>query len=76
MLQAQETEPFIEEILRQVDRITKDLTAQQVHTVYEAIGYMISAQPNRPQQERLISKLLEMANTAVCFIHEEAFVVC
>ena len=38
----------------------------QVHTFYEAVGYMISAQPNKPQQEKLIAKLMELPNNAVC----------
>jgi exportin-1 len=49
---------------------------QQVHTFYEAVGYMISAQPNKPQQEKLISKLMELPNNAVCtifFIIEKSF---
>jgi exportin-1 len=37
----------------------------KVHTFYEAVGYMISAQPNKPQQEKLIAKLMELPNTAV-----------
>jgi hypothetical protein len=37
----------------------------QVHTFYEAVGYMISAQPNKPTQEKLINKLMELPNTAV-----------
>lgn len=37
----------------------------QVHTFYEAVGYMISAQPNKPTQERLIDKLMELPNNAV-----------
>lgn len=37
----------------------------QVHTFYEAVGYMISAQPNKPQQEKLIAKLMELPNNAV-----------
>ncbi|THG98585.1 hypothetical protein EW026_g3626 [Hermanssonia centrifuga] len=41
-----------------------DLSPQQVHTFYEAVGYMISAQPNKPQQEKLISKLMELPNNA------------
>jgi len=39
----------------------------QVHTFYEAVGYMISAQPNKPTQERLIDKLMELPNNAVSF---------
>ncbi len=37
-----------------------------MHTFYEAVGYMISAQPNKPQQEKLIAKLMELPNNAVC----------
>ncbi|ORY35659.1 CRM1 C terminal-domain-containing protein [Naematelia encephala] len=64
MQQAGEHEPFIDEILRTLHRITVDLAPQQVHTFYEAVGYMISAQPNKPTQERLIEKLMELPNNA------------
>ncbi|KAL4077353.1 CRM1 C terminal-domain-containing protein [Scleroderma yunnanense] len=64
MQQSGEQEPFIDEILRLLHRITVDLSPQQVHTFYEAVGYMISAQPNKPQQEKLISKLMELPNSA------------
>lgn len=42
------------------------INIRQVHTFYEAVGYMISAQPNKPQQEKLIAKLMELPNNAVC----------
>ncbi|KAJ8483176.1 hypothetical protein ONZ45_g14695 [Pleurotus djamor] len=64
MQQSGEAEPFVDEILRLLHRITVDLSPQQVHTFYEAVGYMISAQPNKPQQERLIAKLMELPNNA------------
>ncbi|KAJ2925230.1 hypothetical protein H1R20_g11881, partial [Candolleomyces eurysporus] len=64
MQQSGESEPFIDEILRLLHRITVDLSPQQVHTFYEAVGYMISAQPNKPQQEKLIAKLMDLPNTA------------
>lgn len=67
ILQSQETEPFVEEILRSLHRITVDLSPQQVHTFYEAIGYMIAAQPNKAAQEKLIGKLMELPNNAVSF---------
>jgi exportin-1 len=85
MQQSGEHEPFVDEILRFLHRITVDLSPQQVclhlpyapynpdyclvaqvHTFYEAVGYMISAQPNKPQQEKLIAKLMELPNNAVC----------
>ncbi|EEY17283.1 exportin-1 [Verticillium alfalfae VaMs.102] len=40
-LQPSENEPFIEEIVRNMHKITCDLTPQQIHTFYEACGYMI-----------------------------------
>ncbi|TFK72161.1 hypothetical protein BDN72DRAFT_957485 [Pluteus cervinus] len=64
MQQSGEQEPFVDEILRMLHRITVDLSPQQVHTFYEAVGYMISAQPNKGQQEKLISKLMELPNNA------------
>jgi exportin-1 len=64
MQQSGEIEPFIDEILRTLPRITIDLSPHQVHTFYEAVGYMIAAQPNRPTQERLIQKLMELPNNA------------
>lgn len=65
MQQSGEQEPFIDEILRNLQRITADLSPLQIHTFYEAVGYMISAQPNKPQQEQLIAKLMEAPNAAV-----------
>lgn len=67
MQQSGEQEPFIDEILRNLQRITGDLSANQIHTFYEAVGYMISAQPNKPQQEILIAKLMEGPNASVSF---------
>jgi exportin-1 len=62
--QAGESEPFIDEIVRNLRRITCDLSPQQVHTFYEACGYMISAQGQKPIQERLIAGLMETPNAA------------
>lgn len=63
-LQPTENEPFIEEIVRNLSRITCDLTPQQVHTFYEACGYMVSAQGNKHQQERLLAELMSAPNAA------------
>lgn len=64
MQQSGESEPFIDEILRNLQRITSDLSPLQIHTFYEAVGYMISAQPNKPQQEQLIANLMAAPNAA------------
>ncbi|KAK0626056.1 CRM1 C terminal-domain-containing protein [Immersiella caudata] len=63
-LQPSENEPFIEEIIRSLGKITCDLTPQQVHTFYEACGYMVAAQGNRNQQERLLAELMAIPNQA------------
>lgn len=63
-LQPSEQEPFIEEIVRNMGKITCDLTPQQVHTFYEACGYMVAAQGNQHQQERLLADLMNIPNTA------------
>ncbi len=45
--------PFIEEILNNVRAIIMDLQPQQVHTFYEAVGYMIQAQAVSESSEML-----------------------
>ncbi len=70
--QPQEIVPFIDEILQTLDAITSDLQPQQVHTFYEAVGCMISAQPNQAQQERLISRLMFAPNIAWSNLIEQA----
>ncbi|KAI8371079.1 nuclear export factor CRM1 [Blakeslea trispora] len=64
VLQQGENRPFVEEILDNVNRITSDLAAQQIHTFYEAIGYMVAAQTNPVAQERLMTKFMELPNDA------------
>lgn len=63
-LQPSEQEPFIEEIVRNMGKITCDLTPQQVHTFYEACGYMVAAQGNKNMQERLLFELMNIPNAA------------
>ena len=63
-LQPGESEPFIDEIVRNMRKITMDLTPQQVHTFYEACGYMISAQGQKGVQDRLIENLMSLPNSA------------
>lgn len=71
-LQPGENEPFIEEIVRTMRKITYDLSPQQVHTFYEACGYMIAAQPQKNAQERLISELMSYPNAAWDAIIQQA----
>ena len=68
-LQPAEHEPFIDEIIRNLRRITCDLNPQQVHTFFEACGYMVAAQGQKSVQERLIADLMSSANAAVSILH-------
>ncbi|KAM3964188.1 exportin-1 emb [Aphomia sociella] len=54
--------PFIEEILSTISTIICDLQTLQVHTFYEAVGYMISAQIDQVAQEQLIEKYMLLPN--------------
>ena len=47
-VQSLEVMPFIEEILNNIRTIICDLQPLQVHTFYEAVGYMIQAQVVSP----------------------------
>ncbi|KAJ3933656.1 MAG: armadillo-type protein, partial [Lentinula lateritia] len=62
--QPDEKEPFVDEILRTVNRITVNLSPQQIPTFYEATGVIIAEALNRAQQERLIASLMELPNGA------------
>ena len=63
-MQPTESEPFIEEIIRHLDRITFELAPQQVHTFYEACGYMVAAQGNKHSQTKLLGDLMMIPNSA------------
>ena len=69
-IQPGEQEAFIDEIVRNLRKITQDLAPPQIHTFYEACGYMISAQGQKSIQERLIDQLMAFPNEAVsCILH-------
>ncbi|CAO3686094.1 unnamed protein product [Rhizopus stolonifer] len=63
-VQAGEMMSFVDEILDNISRITSDLHPQQIHTFYEAIGYMISAAVDSNTQQRLINKFMSLPNSA------------
>jgi exportin-1 len=60
-----ESRPFIEEIVENIDQITSDLSPQQVHTFYEAVGHMLNAQVNPAIQHRILEGLMRLPNNAV-----------
>lgn len=70
-LQPGEAEPFIDEIVRNMRKITEDLAPQQVHTFYEACGNMINAQGRESEQRRLIEQLMALPNQAVSMLFED-----
>ncbi|KAI4796769.1 hypothetical protein KUCAC02_026766 [Chaenocephalus aceratus] len=64
-VQVGEVMPFIDEILNNINTIICDLQPQQVHTFYEAVGYMIAAQTDQAVQELLIEKYMLLPNQNV-----------
>ncbi|ANB15760.1 exportin CRM1 [Sugiyamaella lignohabitans] len=68
-----EAEPFIDEIIKSLDKITSDLQPHQVHTFYEACGHIISAQPVKAQRERLLQDLMRLPNMAWDAMMEQAY---
>ncbi|CAH1183729.1 unnamed protein product [Ceutorhynchus assimilis] len=60
--QISETAPFIEEILPNMRIIISDLQPQQLHTFYEAVGYIISAEVDQPRKKALIDKYMLLPN--------------
>uniref|UniRef100_A0A8C7JQ55 Exportin-1 n=1 Tax=Oncorhynchus kisutch TaxID=8019 RepID=A0A8C7JQ55_ONCKI len=61
-VQVGEVMPFIDEILNNINTIICDLQPQQVHTFYEAVGYMIGAQTDQAVQEHIIEKYMLLPN--------------
>ncbi|XP_037047056.1 exportin-1 [Bradysia coprophila] len=61
-IQPNESCTFVEEILATMSTIICDLQPQQVHTFYEAVGYMISAQTDQVVQDALIEKYMMLPN--------------
>lgn len=60
--QVGESMPFIEDILASISSIICDLQTQQVHTFYEAVGYMISAQVDDQAQKERIERYMLLPN--------------
>lgn len=66
-----ETEPFIREIVANVQTITEDLQPQQVHTFYKACGIIVSAEP-ASQRQALLGDLMSLPNMAWSAIVQQA----
>nr|SZF06510.1 Exportin-1 [Psoroptes ovis] len=61
-IQPGEVQPFIDEILENMATVINQLEPHQIHTFYEAVGYMISAQTDEKVQEELIQKYMTLPN--------------
>jgi exportin-1 len=61
-VQLGENIPFIEDIISTINTIICDLEPHQVHTFYEAVGHMISAQNDTAIQDQLIEKYMNLPN--------------
>ncbi|KAM9859239.1 exportin-1-like [Aulostomus maculatus] len=61
-LQEGELVPLIDEILHDINAIICDLQPQQIHTFYEAVGYMVAAQEDHAVQVQLIQKYMRLPN--------------
>ncbi|KAI0050022.1 hypothetical protein FA95DRAFT_703225 [Auriscalpium vulgare] len=59
-----EREPFVYEILRLLPQSTVDLSPQQVHTFYEAVGYMITAEADTDRRAELMRSLMSLPTQA------------
>merc|ERR1711988_1142840 len=57
-----ESQPFVQVILQQLPAIISDLEPQQIHTFYEAIGYMIASQTDASIRERWIQQYMQLPN--------------
>ncbi len=62
-IQVGETQPFINEILDNLNSIICDLSPPQVHVFYEAVGCIISAEHDERKQDDLIERLMNLPNT-------------
>ncbi|QEU61546.1 Crm1 [Kluyveromyces lactis] len=62
--QPNESEPFIQAIIRNIQDHTSDLQPQQVHTFYKACGLIISDERNPGEKQRLLADLMQLPNMA------------
>ncbi|CCK67855.1 exportin CRM1 KNAG_0A01660 [Huiozyma naganishii CBS 8797] len=70
--QPRETEPFIQTIIRDIQKTTSDLQPQQVHTFYRACGIIISEERNPAEKTRLLGDLMQLPNLAWDAIVEQS----
>ncbi|ODQ78581.1 hypothetical protein BABINDRAFT_162786 [Babjeviella inositovora NRRL Y-12698] len=71
-VQPNEPEPFVDEIIRNIQQITEDLQPQQVHTFYEACGTIVGAQAARAARDTLLAQLMALPNMAWAAIVQQS----
>lgn len=59
-----ESEPFIQTIIRDIQNITADLEPQQVHTFYRACGLIIAEERIAADRNSLLNDLMHLPNMA------------
>ena len=62
ILQKDENLPFLDEIIESLSTIIGDLQPSQVHTFYEALGYMVQAQKDPNVAARQILSMMALPN--------------
>ncbi|KAM9951178.1 hypothetical protein ACTFIW_010386 [Dictyostelium discoideum] len=62
VLQVEESQPFINELLNQLSTTIAHLEQSQIHTFYEAVGYMIASSSDAAFREKLVNKFMELPN--------------
>ncbi|KAL3682847.1 hypothetical protein R1sor_000869 [Riccia sorocarpa] len=62
ILQVGETEPFVCELLKGLPTTILDLEPHQIHTFYEAVGFMIQAEGDIQRRDEYLQKLMELPN--------------
>lgn len=61
-IQPGEVQPFIDEILENMATVINELSPQQIHIFYEAVGFMISAQTDETIHLRLVQNYMSLPN--------------
>eukprot|EP00033_Pygsuia_biforma_P007443 GCRY01008516.1.p1 GENE.GCRY01008516.1~~GCRY01008516.1.p1 ORF type:complete len:702 (-),score=279.49 GCRY01008516.1:354-2267(-) len=62
VLQPDEERPFVEEVIACIMANIEVLEDHQVHTFYEAVGYMVGAESNPEAKKHLIDSYLDIPN--------------
>eukprot|EP00656_Telonema_subtile_P036866 TRINITY_DN4092_c0_g1_i2.p1 TRINITY_DN4092_c0_g1~~TRINITY_DN4092_c0_g1_i2.p1 ORF type:complete len:1133 (-),score=347.86 TRINITY_DN4092_c0_g1_i2:112-3510(-) len=58
-----QAQPFINDILDNLQDTTKDLKIHQAHMFYEAVGCMLQAETDTKNQELLLERLMQLPNS-------------